>query len=368
MMQKVVWGLAIALYAVVVGCSWNGDATTARAAQTEDTAPLPPYTATQPAGMPYRCVGMQIQRVDWLDKYKKSVDEIAAVGADTVKFVVDARQENGSSSRIYLDMRMTPTPEQLGGLIKYAKGKGLRVVIMPIVLLDKPRDNEWRGRIAPESWGEWWESYREIVSHFAWIAQGNGADILVVGSELISTESNVEEWTKTIKQARSIFKGKLTYSSNWDHYTKVKVWDQLDFIGMNSYWTLGKGPDASIDEIKASWKGIQREVFAFQQKIRKPIFLLEVGWCSMNNMVTEPWDYTKSDAEAPTDDDVQRRLYEGFFESWHGRPELGGFSVWEWTPAPDEGDEHGAEEARRGYTPHGKPAEAVLKKWLATKW
>ena len=56
---------------------------------------------------------MQIQRVDWIDKYKKSIDEIAAIGADTVKFVVDARQENGKSSRIYLDMRMTPTPEQL---------------------------------------------------------------------------------------------------------------------------------------------------------------------------------------------------------------------------------------------------------------
>src|SRR5262245_10626130 len=53
-------------------------------------------------GLPYRCAGMQIQRVDWMDKYKQSIDEIATVGADTVKFVVDARQENTKSSRIYL--------------------------------------------------------------------------------------------------------------------------------------------------------------------------------------------------------------------------------------------------------------------------
>lgn len=365
MIQKAVCGLAVALYAIVVGCSLQTPAT---AGGPDPAVPGPAYTATQAAGLPYRCVGMQIQRVDWLDKYKKSVDEIAALGADTVKFVVDARQENGSSSRIYLDMRMTPTPEQLSGLIRYAKSKNLRVVLMPIVLLDKPRGNEWRGRIAPESWDDWWESYRDILTHFAWIAQGNGVDVLVVGSELISTESNVEEWTKTIKKAREVFKGKLTYSSNWDHYKQVKIWDQLDFIGMNSYWSLGKGPDATVEEIKTSWKGIQRELFAFQDKVRKPIFFLEVGWCSMANMVTEPWDYTKTEAEAPTDDDVQRRLYEGFFESWHGRPEVGGFSIWEWTPKPDKDDAATIQEAERGYTPRGKPAEQVLRKWLAKDW
>ena len=366
MLKKAVCALAVALYAVVVGCSLQTKATAGdRIAEVPTTSG---YATTEPTGLPYRCVGMQIQRVDWMDKYKASIDEIAAVGADTVKFVVDARQENGSSSRIYLDMRMTPTPEQLGGLIQYAKKKGLRVVLMPIVLLDKPRGTEWRGRINPESWDDWWASYRDILTHFAWIAQGNGVDVLVVGSELISTESNVEEWTKTIKQARSVFKGKLTYSSNWDHYKSVKVWDQLDFIGMNSYWALGKSPEASLEEIKASWAGIQHELFSFQKKVKKPIFFLEVGWCSMANMVTEPWDYTKGEDEAPTDTAVQARLYEGFFESWQGRPECGGFSVWEWTPQPDPNDSASEEENKRGYTPRGKPAEKVLKKWLAKPW
>ncbi|HEX8323160.1 MAG TPA: hypothetical protein VF595_04525 [Tepidisphaeraceae bacterium] len=365
MIQKAVCGLAIALYAVVIGCSLRSEAADGPGVSGETPGG---YATNQTAGPVYRCVGMQIQRVDWLDKYKKSVDEIAALGADTVKFVVDARQENGSSSRIYLDMRMTPTPEQLADLIRYAKSKNLRVVLMPIVLLDKPRGNEWRGRIAPESWPDWWDSYRDILTHFAWIAQGNGVDMLVVGSELISTESNVEEWTKTIKKAREVFKGKLTYSSNWDHYKQVKIWDQLDYIGMNSYWSLGKAPDANIEEIKTNWQGIQRELFAFQSKVKKPIFFLEVGWCSMANMVTEPWDYTKTETEAPTDDDVQRRLYEGFFESWYGKPEIGGFSIWEWTPAPDPDDSASVRETVRGYTPRGKPAEDVLRKWLAKKW
>ena len=367
MLRKSLIVCAIAFYAVVIGCSMRSPVTVPAAADEDYSGPTT-SASTMPDGMPYRAVGMQIQRVDWMDKYKHSVDEIAALGADTVKFVVDARQENGASSHIYLDMRMTPTPDQLSDLIRYAKKKKLRVILMPIVLLDAPRGTEWRGRISPESWDDWWKSYRDILNHFSWIAQGSGVDIMVVGSELISTESNTEEWTKTIKAVRSVFKGKLTYSSNWDHYTAIKFWDQLDFIGMNSYWTLGSGPGASIDEIKKNWADIQHELFTFQKRVHKPLFFLEVGWCSMANMAKEPWDYTKTESEAPTDNALQARLYEAFFESWYGKPQLGGFSIWEWTPSPDPNDADSVDETVRGYTPEGKPAEQVLKKWLAKKW
>ena len=352
---------AAVLYGVVVGCSISPSAGQPAVLQPARPATPTTWPATLADGMPYKSVELQIQRVDWIDKYKASIDEIATLGADTVKLTVDARQENGSSSKIYLDMRMTPTPEQLSDLIRYAKKRNLRVVLMPIVLLDAPRGTEWRGRINPDSWEQWWDSYREMLTHFAWIAQGNGVDIFVVGSELISTESKVDDWTKTINQVRTVFKGKLTYSSNWDHYTSVKIWDQLDFIGLNSYWSLGKNNKLTVAEIKQNWGKIQNELFAFQKTVGKPIFFLEVGWCSMANMADEPWDYTKDETEAPTDLALQKRLYEAFFESWWGRPELGGFSIWEWDP-------QGGGPTDRGYTPKGKPAEEVLKMWLGKKW
>ena len=56
-----------------------------------------------------------------------------------------------------------------------------------------------------------------------------------------------------------------------------------------------------------------------------------------------------------------RKLYEGFFKSWYGHPNLGGFMVWEWTP------EDGGEDDK-GYTPENKPAEKVLREWLAKPW
>jgi hypothetical protein len=308
-------------------------------------------------GLPYRSIGMQIQRVDWIDKYKKSIDEIAQVGADTVLLVVDARQENSGSSRIYLDMRMTPDPQRLGELIDHAKSKGLRVILMPIVLLDEPRKpEEWRGTLAPESWEDWFDSYRAMICHFSWIAQGHGVDVLVVGSELVSSQTHVKEWSKTIGEIRGIFKGQLTYSSNWDRYDAVPFWDELDLIGMNSYWKLGSDHTVSIEQIEQSWRQeIQPDLLKFLNKMHKPLIFLEVGWCSLANAAHESWDYTRE--EVPIDLDLQRKLYEGFFRSWQGNPALGGFSIWEWTPG-DGGKDN------RGYTPENKPAEKVLREWL----
>ena len=68
---------------------------------------------------------------------------------------------------------------------------------------------------------------------------------------LVSTENNVEQWTRTINHVRGTFKGRLTYSANWDHYREVKFWDQLDLIGMNSYWTLGPDKNTSVETIRS---------------------------------------------------------------------------------------------------------------------
>ena len=359
MNSKTIYMLWLAIFAGVLVCvGWPTHAP----AQKAPTTLAPPTTSNLAVRgrtqMPYRGVAIQVQRVDWIDRYKKSVDEIAAVGADTVSLVVDTRMENGTSSRIWLDMRMTPTPDQLGALIDHAKSRGLRVMLMPIVLLDNPRNdkNEWRGNIEPESWSDWWESYRQMITHFAWIAEAHKVDILVVGSELVSTEDKADEWRKTIGEVRAIFSGNLTYSSNWDHYVSIPFWNQLGLIGMNSYWKLGNDHKVTVSEIKENWSKIQKDLLEFKKKIGKPLLFTEVGWCSLANAAHEPWDYTRTSEDI--DLNLQKRLYQGFFESWYGNPNLGGFMVWEWPP-----DQGGLD--NKGYIPKGKPAEVVMREWLS---
>jgi hypothetical protein len=354
---------AAAVYLAVLGCVIFPSESTGKTPGGGGNGEVHPFrgaaTGAPLTGLPYKGVAMQLQRVDWMNDYKKSVDEIVAIGADTVMFVVDARQENGKSNRIYLDLRMTPSTEQTAELIKYAKDKKLRVVLMPIVLLDAPLGNEWRGTITPLDWEDWFNSYREMISHYAYIAEDNHADVLVIGSELVSTQDKLNQWTRTINAVRKIYKGQITYSSNWDNYTQVPFWNQLDLIGMNSYWKLGHDKNASVNEIMDNWRQIQRDVLAFTSRQGKPLLFLEVGWCSIENAASEPWDYTQSNLAI--DLDLQKRLYEGFFKVWYGNPNLGGFMVWNWEPG--DGGEND-----KGYTPENKPAEKVLREWMGKPW
>lgn len=357
MLGRGIIAAAVVVYiGVMVGCMLGTAADSTEMTGPADERPLA-VLAERQTPLPLRGAAMQLQRVDFIKTYyKDSVDDIAAIGMDTVLFVVDAKMENGGSSRIYLDMRMTPSPESLGWLINYAKGKGLRVVLMPIVLLDNPRGMEWRGTINPgENWKGWWASYRSMLHHYAWIAEAHKVDVLVIGSELVSTEKMAAEWRTTIEQVRTTYKGMITYSANWDHYKDIPFWDQLDLIGMNSYWKLGDNSAVPLGEIRQRWTRIQGTVLGFARQQGKPLVFLEVGWCSLRNAAHEPWDYTKD--HEPIDLDLQARLYRGFFEVWHGAPGFGGFMIWEWTPG-DGGPKD------RGYTPEGKPAEKVLREWL----
>ena len=275
------------------------------------------------------------------------------IGADTVELVVSARQENGTSARIFLDMRLTPTPEQLAELIHHAQEKKLRVVLMPIVLLEAPRGNEWRGT---DQAGRRGRSGSTATARWntttPTIAEANHVDLLVVGSELVSTESH-EAGVGQDDQGhpRAVSRASSPTPPTGTTTPRSPFWNKLDLIGMNSYWKLGENNKVPVEEIQARWRDIQKDLIAFSNKQGKPIILLEVGWCSLANAAHEPWDYTKSDEAL--DLEIQRKLYEGFFRSWYGNPNLGGFMIWEWALGDVAADD-------KGYSPTSKPAEKVL--------
>ena len=307
-------------------------------------------------GLPFRGIAMQVQRIDDMMDYGRSVDKIAALGADTIEFVVDAKQENGKSTRIFIDVRSEPTQQKLGALIDYAHSRKLRVVLMPIVLMDAPINNEWRGTIEPAVWEDWWDSYREMIHYYTEVAEQHHVEMFAVGSELNTTYPAKGQWTRTIRQVRTEYHGMMTYSANWDRYTTFPCWDQLDVMGMNCYYTLGETNKVTKKEIEQTWAGIRKSILDYAKSIKKPVVMMEVGWCSQANQAKAPWDYTQE--SEPIDLDLQKRLYEAYFETWYGRNGFGGFMLWAWAP-----NASGPQD--RGYTPEGKPAEGVVREWFA---
>jgi len=321
-----------------------------------------PYSAI-PSGAPYHGFAIQINTShEPLKRYGPLLREIADLGADTVLFSTAGYQENSSSAAIFIDQRKTPSPEQWDRLIAEARKCGLRVVLMPIVLLTHPRTStEWRGVIQPPRWDEWWTSYTDYIMHFAKIAARNRVEVFIIGSELISTENMPEFWDELIRKVRSIYRGKISYSSNWDHYEKVPFWDKLDLVCMTTYYTLSDRPNPPLQKLIDAWKPIKRQILQWQAKVGKPILFTEVGWPSQEGCSIEPWNYFRQDHATPAGLQEQANCYRAFIETWKDVPpdKLAGVIWWEWTP-------YGGGPNCINYTPKGKPAEEVIRQWFAS--
>jgi len=320
------------------------------------TAPTSPDSP-----LPYHGVAIQVSwTADGIDRYIRMIDQIAELGADTIKISTAGYQEHAGSATINLELRKCPTGEDFRKLIGYAHSRGLRVILMPVVLLSNPRGSEWRGVIQPDDWDTWFAEYLKFIRHFAKIAAKNNVEVLVVGSELISTETFTDRWEKIIAEVRNIYRGKLAYSGNWDHYKVVKFWDKLDLIGMTTYYQLADEENPPLKTLMDSWAKIKSEILEWQRDIGKPILFTEVGWCSQPGASIEAWNYYRHSSPSPEGLEEQRKCYQAFMQTWSQEPAVGGIIWWEWTDDPGGPEDY-------GYTPKGKPAEDLLRAWFATQ-
>ena len=351
-------------------------------ATTADPAPAPPPDEQHSADpLPDKIVGFAISlhHTEHLDLYLESIDEIADLGCNAVEIVTPAFQEHGASDKIELltGPGRGPSREMLVKLLSHAHRRGLTTTLMPVVLFTNPRGNEWRGKISPEYWDNWWDSYHRMTDYFLDIANESHVDIYVVGSELLSTEKQIARWEAVIKRAREKFSGRLAYSTNWDHFHVPTLWKQLDVIGISGYWDLTtKADDADRPtdaELAERWADIRKKVIDFAREQQRQVIITEVGYPSLPWGIKDPWNYVNSEKVA-SDTAVQARGYASFLKAWDdllaptddgvggGDTALvRGVYFYEWSPY-FRGGPHDTT-----YGVRGKPAHGLVRDWLAAR-
>ncbi len=318
-------------------------------------APLHPSSAGE-----FRGFALQLHYCDPNHPYEQLIDEIADTGANALQLVPIAQQEHASSSAIFMDIRRTPSRTHVVRLIRHAKRRGLRVVLMPIVLLENPLPGQWRGMIEPADRALWWEDYAELILHFASIAEEGNVDVFMVGSELVRTESQEQQWRHLVSRVREAFSGRIGYSANWDHYVNIAWWDAVDIVGMTTYHDLTRDGlrKPTLTNMLDEWQRIRRRILDWQKTVNRPILFTEVGWPNQSTAARKPWNYRAAPREpAP---DLQANCFEAFFRTWFGQESVAGYVVWEWRS--DAGD--WPDETDTGYVPAGKPAMDVIRRWF----
>jgi flavodoxin len=104
-----------------------------------------------------------------------------------------------------------------------------------------------------------------------------------------------EKWREVIQGVRTKYRGPLTYAANFDQYQEVGFWDDLDFIGINAYFSLRDREttgEAKPEQFSEGWKLVWQEINGFKESKNfkeKPIVFTELGYTRREGSGFEPW-------------------------------------------------------------------------------
>jgi hypothetical protein len=154
-----------------------------------------------------------------------------------------------------------------------------------------------------------------------------------------------------------VYGGALTYGAGWNEVYEVPFWDALDFIGLSAYYPLVDGPSPDKAALARAWHPLLDRLEALSRRWRKTIVFTELGYRSADAAAWKQWEVRR---DAPVNLRLQADAYAAFFDAVWPQPWFGGVYWWKWLSFPDDG---GPED--NDYTPRGKPAEDVLRRYYA---
>ena len=272
------------------------------------------------------------------------------------------------------EIRMNPharwySESDLGAkeLAQSADSLGMNIILKPHLWLGQYNsEGQLRSTIGYSEenlWQEWEANYTKFLLYYAHLAEEIDAEILVIGTELSrSTRERPQYWQSLITKIRTVYSGKLTYAANWwDEYEQIQFWDQLDYVGIQAYFELSYEPAPTNDMLKAGWEPHIQTMSDLSKHLNRPVLFTEIGYRNVSDAAAKPWRWPSHDEidQIAPDNDLQVQLYHVFFnELWH-KPWFHGAILWKWHGAPEQ-----SRTASIGFTPQGKPAEALIRQWF----
>ncbi|MGQ9628765.1 MAG: glycoside hydrolase family 113 [bacterium] len=290
-----------------------------------------------------------------------SLRNIKDTGAEWVSIVPTWYQDDKTSTNIYRDIWRSLSDESVIHAIDEAHRLGLKVMLKPHV---DSQSGEWRGEFMPEDADAWFRSYTDFILHFAGMAKSHDVEMLCVGTEFVKINrflpSAGNHWRGVVSEIKKVYSGPLTYAANWGdwgwgEFYFVGFWDLMDYAGIDAYFNLTDKENPTVEELVSAWRKWEGNLESWQRDAGKPILFTEIGYRSISGANREPWDWSK---KGKVNLEEQANCYEAAFEVFWGKPWFAGFFWWDWGTKA-----HIDINLDTDYTPFGKPAEEVLRKW-----
>jgi hypothetical protein len=283
---------------------------------------------------------------------------IKPMGVNWVTLLVTCYQDTITSTDIRCNTSKTPSDADITHAINEAHRLDIRVMLKPHIDLSND-SGHWRGQIAfgsdEAAWARWFDSYSNVMTYYADLAQRTGADYFAVGTELKGTSGRVGQWRSVIHAIRRLYSGPLIYAANWDEVGHVGWWDAVDAIGVDAYYPLTQTNQPTVADLRRAWAPIASSLDLLAQQWDRPIVFTEIGYRSIDGVNIAPYAYRNA---GQLDLQEQSDCYQAVFEVFGGGqyPWWGGVFWWNWKPDPNQGGT-----SDTGYTAHNKPAENILR-------
>lgn len=304
----------------------------------------------------------------WDKDNKTAIDDLTRNNVEWVAVTPFFYQKNEQT-------KVMRTPEEVGkwtrrdssfiNSIKQLHDKGIRVNLKPHLWMSEG----WRSNVNFKSdteWATWFESYRKNMIHYAKMAALTKVELLCVGTELkTSLKQQPDAWLSLIQEIKTIYKGKLTYASNWDDiFDQTQFWATMDYIGVQAYFPLTKEKNPELLTIKKGW---ERHIIALEKlskKFNKPILFTEVGYRSDESATIKPWEWDSSFSGLTNkkSDKTQQMAYEALFQSLWDKDWFKGTYIWQWDTRSTKANAP----KNLDFSPRYKPAENTIAKWYGS--
>lgn len=327
--------------------------------------PPAPITASSAAGLPQPVAG-KVNGLTFVappepfaDNPMSAVRESGATWIAVVPYAYTRLQEPEVRFNEHRWQWWGERPEGAQATIRLAKEQGIRVMLKPQVYIP----GGWTGALDfpnDSAWTAWEAGYSRYILLFAQMAEAEKVDLFCIGTEFNrAIQKRGDYWRQLIVQIKKVYRGKLTYSANWDDWAQVPFWSELDYVGLGGYFPLVEGKTPEVSRLCEAWKPIAERLESFSKTVSKPVLFTEFGYLSVDGCGWQNWELEKGIEQRSINQEAQANCYEALFASLQGRSWWAGGFLWKWFPNM-RGHEGYPE---RDYTPQGKKAEQVLKKW-----
>ncbi len=233
-----------------------------------------------------------------IDAAKTEFNKIKALGGTSV--IVDYHLQNGSlvGNDVTVD-KYSMSLDQLSDVLQAAKSSGLIVWLKPILLVGDTAVSgndalRW-AEMKPSSPENWFENYGKMLARLASIAEKSKVDYLLLTNELqsMTTKASFKDlWANLISNIKNQFHGQVGFNARAsldrpmesDEFYNIVNYDDVDFIGLSSYFALTPDYSASPEDQRLGWYNnvysvdIKNSLDKFVDRVgSKPIFFTEFG-------------------------------------------------------------------------------------------